>query len=305
MKVNSNPKKRWLTTPPARKNMGMAVAFLAFLGLLAHHSIFRDSSLEQSTRTVANSAPIAVVQQQQQQHQTAPANEDAVVVNSKQGTGGGSWTWCTHIRTYGFNFDLGLASFIADQLHPTSTFEFGSGIGLYSEYMVRYGNVLGRAIAAEPEDMSDAGILNTEAGVYPQQITGNLLDASRQSERERLGKFDVVFSIEVAEHLDPSQIPALEDFFKHSVGKYLVFFAARPGQGGSGHIRGSMFTRQQWIEKLQTDAGLSYIYPNYPTCSCSNAMTTIPTTRSIPLSLEHLQTWTPMCAIQRSNAMNP
>lgn len=53
--------------------------------------------------------------------------------------------------------------------------------------------------------------------------------------------FDLVLSLEVAEHLPPSKA---EDFVDHltALGPMVVFSAAVPGQGGSGH------TNEQWPE---------------------------------------------------------
>jgi len=158
------------------------------------------------------------------------------------------------------NFDLGLASFIVDQLKAESAFEFGTGIGLYVDYLVRHGHVPGRVIGAEPEDMSSAGVYSADRP-SPRQLTGNLLDPSRQKEREELGEFDVVYTIEVAEHIDPSQLPLLVDFLASIVGRYIVFSAARPNQVGTGHIPGSMLQRQERINKFEATGKVVFL-PN-------------------------------------------
>jgi len=53
-------------------------------------------------------------------------------------------------------------------------------------------------------------------------------------------KVDIVISLEVAEHLHPSAhttyCETLCNNLKEGVNKFLIFSAARPGQGGTGHI---------------------------------------------------------------------
>lgn len=188
----------------------------------------------------------------------APLDPKTVVfkgarANANQGNHGGAWTWCTHVVKYGLNFDLGLASFLAHQLRPTTTLEFGSGLGLYSDYMVRYGGVAS-AVALEPEDMSAAGVF--KPGQMPVQITGNVLE--NEAVRNSIAPADLVYSIEVAEHIPAALHPTLVDFLAEKTGKYLVFSAARPDQPGTGHIPLSMLPRDQWIEIFEA-VGLVYL----------------------------------------------
>ena len=188
---------------------------------------------------------------------TVNSNQQEITTFSgSQGNQGGDWSWCTHVTKYGLNFDLGLASFLADQLQPTRTFEFGAGMGLYAEYLVRHGHVPGDVYGAEPTDMSAAGVFGRTE--WPKQIKGNLLDDDRQAERQALGKFDVVYSIEVAEHIPAKLRPQLLQFLSSITGKYLVFSAARPRQGGTGHIPESMLKRHEWIQ-LWESTGLYHL----------------------------------------------
>jgi hypothetical protein len=92
---------------------------------------------------------------------------------------------------------------------------------------------------------------------WPQQLEGDVLGGTKE-EKQALGTFDLVFSIEVAEHLATDLIPTMVEFLVSKTDKYLVFGAARPKQGGTGHVPGSMKTRQQWI-KIFEDAGMVYL----------------------------------------------
>ena len=165
--------------------------------------------------------------------------------DAQQGNTGGDWSWCTHIVVYGYNFDEGLASFLAFQLTPTSAFEFGSGIGLYGDYLVRHGKVAGKVLGAEPSDMQGAGVFGRPGIEYPQQLMMNILEATDE-ERSAVGKFDLVYTIEVAEHVPAELHRVMRQVLKSLTTKYLVFAAARPGQGGTGHLGPSMFTREEW-----------------------------------------------------------
>ena len=183
-------------------------------------------------------------------------NPSGIVSSISKGESGGDWTWCTHVVKYGLNFDYGLASFLADQLKPSSALEFGSGVGIYVEYLARHGGVSGPVYGAEPTDMSLAGVFGRTT--WPKQITGNLLDESRAKYRESLGTFDLVYSIEVAEHVDPSLHPELVKFLSRKTSKYLVFSAARPGQPGTGHLPASMLPKEKWIALFEQE-GLHHL----------------------------------------------
>ena len=171
--------------------------------------------------------------------------------DAHQGDTGGDWSWCTHIVGYGYNFDEGLASFLAFQLTPASTFEFGCGIGLYCDYLVRHGKVEGKVVGAEPSDMQGAGVFGRAGIGYPRQLMMDILEATDE-ERSALGKFDLVYTIEVAEHVPAGLHRVMIQVLKSLTTKYLVFAAARPGQAGTGHLGRSMFTREEWKERWES-----------------------------------------------------
>jgi len=62
--------------------------------------------------------------------------------------------------------------------------------------------------------------------------------------------FELVLSLEVAEHVPFEFHEELARRLATATTKYLVFAAARPNQGGTGHIEESMHTRDWWIERL-------------------------------------------------------
>lgn len=175
------------------------------------------------------------------------------LATAKQGEEGGAWSWCTHLVKYGLNFDLGLASFLVDQLKPNSALEFGSGIGLYADYLVRYGNVE-KVIALEPEDMSHAGVF--VPGKQPVQLTGDILGSEERI--QKIPKVDLVYSIEVAEHVPASLHDVMVNLLVTKTNKFLVFSAARPNQAGTGHIPESSKTRDEWISIFEK-AGLKHL----------------------------------------------
>lgn len=68
-------------------------------------------------------------------------------------------------------------------------------------------------------------------------------------------KFDLVTSIEVGEHLKPEGSEVFVQNLVTHCGRYLVFTAAIPGQGGEGHI--NCQPPEYWRE-LITQAGMIY-----------------------------------------------
>lgn len=71
-------------------------------------------------------------------------------------------------------------------------------------------------------------------------------------------KFDLVLSLEVAEHIAVQYQSELIRRLASATSKYLVFSAARPDQGGTGHIDDSMHSRTWWIEQF-SQQGLTYL----------------------------------------------
>ena len=177
-----------------------------------------------------------------------------------QGSTGGGWSSCTHLINYGLNFNFGLAQFMASVFRPTSTLELGCGLGLYSDWMHRMAGAA-PALGIEPVGVHSA-VFNPSAR-WPQQLAAdffsdaghNLTARCAAAMRKRL-KFDLVFTIEVAEHIPRELHDRVADFLAEHTAGFLVFSAGRPGQGGVGHI--ALRPRDEWQAEFEK-RGLKYL----------------------------------------------
>ena len=178
---------------------------------------------------------------------------------SNQGEEGGEWTWCTHLVKYGPNFDRGFANFISGILRPESALEFGCGIGLYINYIEHFSTAENktpsRFIGIEPESMINAGVFSTEPWKAT-QLAMNIFDMEQEI-LDSLETFDVVYSSEVAEHFPVKHHEQMYDFLVKKTKKFLVFGAANPKQGGTGHLRESMKWPDHHVEKFK-ERGMIY-----------------------------------------------
>jgi hypothetical protein len=98
-----------------------------------------------------------------------------------------------------------------------------------------------------------------QAGRWPQQLVGNFLDSTNppvSACNSAIHKVDLVFSIEVAEHLPISKHGQLADLLVSHVGGFLVFSAARPRQAGIGHV--ALRHKREWREEFSR-RGLVYL----------------------------------------------
>ncbi|MFN3270041.1 MAG: class I SAM-dependent methyltransferase, partial [Candidatus Kapaibacteriota bacterium] len=117
-----------------------------------------------------------------------------------------------------------IVPFIVKLLNPKSVVDVGCGTGEFLSVFIEFGikDVLGidgewvpRSQLRIPEDKFQP--MNLEKPIF-------------------LGrKFDLVVSLEVAEHLSPNSTPNFIDFLT-SLGNIILFSAAIPGQGGLNHI---------------------------------------------------------------------
>lgn len=185
-------------------------------------------------------------QTQQQQHIVNPSlHEESTYVGSH----GGAWSPCTHVR-HSLNFDCGLALYLHDEFRPRSVLEFGSGLGLYVDFFYRKYNVT-RAIGIEPIIMKlphDISVYKSFDNFtkYPSQSTFNIKNYNNETRDKydsHFGTFDLVYSIEVAEHIDYKYHYALADFLSSRTNRYLMFSAAHLGQTGN------LLIHHQWINR--------------------------------------------------------
>ena len=157
------------------------------------------------------------------------------------GSHGGAWSACTHLRLYGMNVDSGLAQGLAAILthtNCTTSLEFGAGLGLYSSFLAKTIRGMTDAVALEPNSMRlpVEGII-TPAGL-PRQVSLDAVSATAaQLTAHGLNmRFDAVFSIEVLEHIPRELHAPAFDFLFERTGRVFIFGMAAPGQPGTGHI---------------------------------------------------------------------
>jgi len=139
------------------------------------------------------------------------------------------WTPQEHLARYGKNFNNGMAEYIAHTLKPGSILEFGCGLGLYCDFLKTELDI-NRVFGIEPEPMS--GGFDSPNG--PIQLTIDIFSDKHPEPLEQ--KFDLVMSIEVAEHIPREKHNFLFDFLVSHTSNWIVFSGARIGQGGHGHI---------------------------------------------------------------------
>jgi len=168
---------------------------------------------------------------------------------------GGQWSACTHLKLYGLNTAPFLLRLLALGLQPQSALEIGCGLGTAADFLARFVPGGSHVTCVEPEQMLAEVFGRRSLPQRPSQLAVNLFGAdgpSRSCLTElQTRRFDLVYSLEVAEHIDPAARPKLVQLISASTGKLLVFSAARPHQAGTGHIAESSLTRRQWISLFE------------------------------------------------------
>ncbi len=145
------------------------------------------------------------------------------------GNEGGAWDEKMHMALHPENFNFGMANFIVQQISPKSILEFGSGLGFLSRHIVD--NLkLSEVYCIEPNKIK--GVYNSING--PKLISINIFEDKHPKEIQR--RFDLVMSIEVAEHIERERHDELFDFLVAHTNNWVIFSGARVGQGGHGHI---------------------------------------------------------------------
>ena len=177
------------------------------------------------------------------------------------GSVGGHWSACTHVQLYGMNFAAFFARHLAYGLRPASVLEFGCGLGTTSDFLARFAPGGSRVVCVEPEAMlgevfGGAGSSEHPFPRRPLQLAMLSFAPEAKSCSDQLFhtdmQFELVLSLEVAEHIPPEHTSELIERLARATTKYLVFSAARPGQGGTGHLDESMHDRSWWIEQFTT-----------------------------------------------------
>jgi cyclopropane fatty-acyl-phospholipid synthase-like methyltransferase len=142
---------------------------------------------------------------------------------------GGGWDDETHLKLYANNFNRGMANYLVTKIAPKSFLEFGSGLGFLAKHIDEHID-LESSFCIEP---------NYIKGLYGEMTNVKFLQLNIFKDdipREIDQKFDLVVSIEVAEHIERNKHHILFDFLVNKTNNWLVFSGARIGQGGHGHI---------------------------------------------------------------------
>lgn len=161
--------------------------------------------------------------------------------DSLMGDKGGAWSEEVHLALHPENFNFGMASFIAKQISPRDMLEFGSGLGYLSRYIVDNSSVR-ESYCIEPNKIK--GVYRENG--YPKLLSIDIFKENEPKEIQK--KFDLIISIEVAEHIPRKNHRKLFDFLTSHAENWVVFSGAHIGQGGHGHI--AERTEKEWKEEF-------------------------------------------------------
>lgn len=122
----------------------------------------------------------------------------------------------------------------------TSVLDFGGGVGVF---LTGFRNTGVRTlVTVEPQPLGDCLF----AGI--QQDTTDWINTPLTNLPKH--KFDLVMSMEVAEHIPVHFHRHILQALAQATSKWLLFSAAHPGQAGEGHVGPSMKWKQQWIHEI-------------------------------------------------------
>ena len=158
-----------------------------------------------------------------------------------KGKTGGAWSLDSH-KIQNHRFNNGLAEFVYNEFKPKSVLEFGCGIGWYCDYFSSNGASIVHGI--EPELMDENYFKNEGCKQF-------CFDVTQDDEPEdMLDQYDMIFSLEVLEHIPRKYHEKVFDFLASKKPKIVVFSAARVGQGGHGHI--ACRPEEEWIQEWKS-----------------------------------------------------
>lgn len=122
-----------------------------------------------------------------------------------------------------------LAEYIKEKINPSTVIDIGCGPGIYVDSLRNLG--------------LDAQGIDTDKRVHgrPHLRCQSMFDLDDT-------KYDLVICMEVAEHIDEKFENQIVEKVSAAVGKTLIWTAALPGQGGTGHI--NCRPKEYWAEKL-------------------------------------------------------
>ena len=132
-----------------------------------------------------------------------------------------------------------LAKLIYATFEPTSVCDFGCGNGFLLEYFYNRGSAV----------LGVEGSENSLAFIDP--VLKDKIEIRDLSQIHKIGQFELVISLEVAEHIPKKYSKNFIANLAGTASKHILFSAARPGQWGDGHI--NCQPKQFWIELLQEE----------------------------------------------------
>lgn len=174
--------------------------------------------------------------------------------------------------------------FLVDRLKPRSVVDFGCGTGTWLKHFLDLG--VDRVLGIDGPHV-DAQLLEIPPGSFRRV---DLRDPANVAER-----FDLALCMEVAEHLPPSRAESLVAELTRAAPSVL-FGAAIPGQGGTGHINerwqsywADLFAHEGYIPD---DALRRRFWDDHPRVTYHYSQNTLlysttPTSSTSPLSVAH------------------
>ena len=135
-------------------------------------------------------------------------------------------------------WQIALGKIIQELYNIESVVDFGCASGYYLE-----GFYKGGAKIKGFEYLLANSIDFMSENIKPYVEQGNVMETIN------CGKFDMSMSVEVAEHLLPEKSNVFVSNLVNASNKYILFTAAPPGQGGTGHINEQ--PKEFWIEKIE------------------------------------------------------
>lgn len=157
------------------------------------------------------------------------------------GNQGGAWDESMHITLHPENFNFGMAKFLLENIKPKNMLEFGSGLGFLSRHIVDNSNIQ-EVYCIEPNEIKG----QYRETAFPKLLSINIFNDLIPQEIKRT--FDLVVSIEVAEHIPQDKHNELFDFLVSHTNNWIVFSGAHVGQGGHGHI--SERPEEEWKDEF-------------------------------------------------------
>lgn len=143
-----------------------------------------------------------------------------------------------HLK-YARDYSISTMNKFMDKYKPNTVADFGCGIGSYLESAYDKGAVVfGLEIA-----------LKGALPYIPERIKIFIHERDICEPFKMVGKYDVVLSLETAEHIEPSGTDTYIENLVNS-GEIVVFTGAPESQGGMGHI--NCKERNEWLRLFES-----------------------------------------------------